>query len=102
MSATIAEAVLHHVRKIEAGLKPDETLLVYCATTGGEKIRALNIQFTDGPLVLVHGQDDGQQFTTVMMHAFSFQMICKVVKSQPDVKKNPIGFVMPPKAGETD
>jgi hypothetical protein len=99
-SETIAELVQESVQAIEADLKPDESLVVYCETPSGERVRALKFEFTGGPLVIVHGFDPHGERTYVIVHAFSFQMVCKVVKAKPEAKKTPIGFILPKESPE--
>jgi hypothetical protein len=95
MSENIAEAVQEHVGRIEASLKPDQRLVAYCVAPNGERVHAVKLQFTTGQLILVHGFDENEQPACMMLHVFSFQLVCKIVKSEPDVKKNPIGFILP-------
>jgi hypothetical protein len=83
--------VVEKIRRMEQLVNPDEQLFVYCDASH-ERIRVQTIQFTDGSVILVHGEDSEGNPASVISTSFALELLCKIVKAKPEAKRAPIGF----------
>jgi hypothetical protein len=91
---TFTAAIMTHINGLQAALKVDEELLVYC-DAGVDRIRVYNFCFPKWNVAIVSGVDQEKNATQRIAHVEALQLTCKVVKREPDKKPIKIGFLLP-------
>lgn len=92
-SESYQNIVIEHICKLEKEVPAEHELQVF-ASVAGEYVRARRLQFTDGAIVIVHGFDNAGNPTFVMSPSFALELVCKIIKIEPEAKRMKIGFDM--------
>ena len=79
---------------MQKALKDDEELIVL-ATGGLETVRVLEIFAPSWQVVVLTGIDAEKNITRLISPVQSLQLVCKVMKVQPDTKATRLRFIAP-------
>jgi hypothetical protein len=90
----LVEVIKARIQTLEARLKPDQELVVYC-DAGRDRITVKEFEFPTWNLSVMTGVDENGNETYRIENVQDVKLTCKVLKStkQP---QHPIGFVLPP------
>jgi hypothetical protein len=89
----LVAVITERVRKLEANLKEDEELVVYC-DAGLERIRATEFEFPTWHLAIVSGLDENNNPTQRIENVQDIKLTCKVLKTS-KAARTKIGFTIP-------
>jgi len=87
-------AILGQLQAMQKALKDDEELIVL-ATGGLETVRVLEIFAPSWQVVVLTGIDAEKNITRLISPVQSLQLVCKVMKVQPDTKATRLRFIAP-------
>lgn len=79
---------------MQKALKDDQELVVLYQA-GGEKIRIFEVYVPSSQVLVLSGTDSERNMTRVISPVESIQLVCKIVKVQPDAKPAKISFIAP-------
>lgn len=88
------EGLKAQVRQMEASLKSDQQLLMYC-WHGHERFQVLSVSMPSNNVVALHCSDADGNAIQVTGHMNSITFSFRVHTASPPVKRKPIGFEMP-------
>lgn len=91
---TLGSIVIGQLQAMQKPLKEDEELVVLC-NTGLEMLRVLEIFVPSWRVAVLIGIDSSKTVTRVVAPFESVQLVCKVMKAQPQTKPVRVRIITP-------
>jgi hypothetical protein len=91
--------ILGQLQAMQKALKDDEELVVL-STNGLETLRVLEVFAPSWQVVVLTGIDAEKNITRLISPVQALQLVCKVMKVQPDTKATRLRFIAPRPKGE--
>ena len=86
--------IFGQVHGMQKALKEDEELVLWL-TSGGEKLRVMEIFLASPKVAVLSGHDSERNLTRVISPVEALQLVAKIVKTAPGAKPARVNLVMP-------
>jgi hypothetical protein len=81
-ASLLYERIQENVETVRAELKEDEELFAFYNAPSGEVIKIESFGYHNPYLMIIYGEDQQMNKCQILVHAYSFQIVMKVLKIQ--------------------
>jgi hypothetical protein len=92
-ASELYDRLQENIETSKANLQADEELAAYYYTASGGIIGITSFGYHNPYLIIIYGVDEQMNECKVLAHAYSFQIVLKVLKIENQNQRKTIGFI---------